>query len=307
MGNDGTGDSSPRKDDNPESGKPFKKARYAWEVKGKLHLKNNTQQQNSNNDPEQTTSTAGQSMSRDVQIISRDEELTFRSEQNEFGNEPFDPIPNNNDEGEVNNNYDISMNNNNYNFEDNNITGNHNAHTNRCCTETIAARSERIMDLNNPEEDLGSPSRTNENQSPPTPPSPRREGYSDYYLLRWQTRQVARGYVDNTINRVLEHWMVAPSCDCDGNVIDEEAILMAIQSHGLRQESRGSAEEPLDSHIREGVQSTRDNNTNAHNETRNVEGDGANFEDDDENETDFLDAAVSVAISKKGLSTSSFE
>lgn len=62
----------------------------------------------------------------------------------------------------------------------------------------------------------------------------------DYYLHKWQARQVAKGYMDNTINRVLETCRIAPfdaselieNCEQDGQV-EDEGILMAIQSHGL--------------------------------------------------------------------------
>lgn len=75
----------------------------------------------------------------------------------------------------------------------------------------------------------------------------------DLYLARWQARQMAKGFVDNTINRVLDSWLMAPlpvsfennrhlALDVaefldnlpGGNRIENEGILMAISAHGLQ-------------------------------------------------------------------------
>lgn len=296
MGKEDAGESSSssssKDDNNSDDAKPLKKARYVWEVKGKLHLKNKHKHQNSSDEPQQSTSRAPTVPEPEISrlIVPRVPSIN-------------NDVPPHNNNFEDNNNQEDDNNNH---FENNN-----NVYTNRCCMEPIAARAERIMEIEVPREDLqGSSSKTEESQSP----NPKNE---DYYLLRWQARQVAKGFVDNTINRVLEHWLDAPfdaadlveNCESDGRLVDEEAILMAIQSHGLRQDSASSAGVRPDGagaavQQIEIAQSAMDNYENAHNEMKNSGGDGGKCEEDP---MDFLNAAVSVAISKKGLSSSSYD
>lgn len=150
-------------------------------------------------------------------------------------------------------------------------------------------------------------------------PNPKNE---DYYLLRWQARQVAKGFVDNTINRVLEHWTLAPfdasdfveNCDDDGQV-EDEGIWMAIQSHGLRQDSpqggsSGGQESSNPVAYQEIAKSALDNYQNVHNELRQTKQNHSESRNETlelDNQMDFLNAAVSVAISEKGLSSCSYE
>lgn len=61
-------------------------------------------------------------------------------------------------------------------------------------------------------------------------------------LKKWQARQVAKGFVDNTINRVLENYVVAPSFgemhspeNNRANDMEDRAVSMAIINHGLVQ------------------------------------------------------------------------
>lgn len=64
-------------------------------------------------------------------------------------------------------------------------------------------------------------------------------------LKRWQACQVAKGYVDNTINKVLENYIMvtSPSYSLEesrfqlfrGNDMEDTAVLMAIRNHGLVQ------------------------------------------------------------------------
>lgn len=69
-------------------------------------------------------------------------------------------------------------------------------------------------------------------------------------VLRWQTRQMARAVVDNTINQVLEDMGFTPPPENEEDIIsfdifpaahthnregiENQAVLMAIQSHGLQ-------------------------------------------------------------------------
>ncbi|KAJ2949538.1 hypothetical protein O0L34_g15458 [Tuta absoluta] len=81
----------------------------------------------------------------------------------------------------------------------------------------------------------------------------------DQCIARWQARQMAKGFVDNTINRVLDSWMMQPlPADIDNrflaldvaefinnlpgdNSIENEGILMAISAHGLQNTSTSSS------------------------------------------------------------------
>lgn len=64
-------------------------------------------------------------------------------------------------------------------------------------------------------------------------------------LKRWQACQVAKGYVDNTINVVLENYIMVTSSSYSveesrfqlfrGNDMEDTAVMMAIRNHGLVQ------------------------------------------------------------------------
>ncbi|XP_046734411.1 uncharacterized protein LOC124404370 [Diprion similis] len=61
-------------------------------------------------------------------------------------------------------------------------------------------------------------------------------------LKKWQARQVAKGFVDNTINRVLENYVISlpfnemyPRLNPRTDDMEDRAVAMAIQNHGLVQ------------------------------------------------------------------------
>ncbi|CAK9817830.1 hypothetical protein ANTPLA_LOCUS9506 [Anthophora plagiata] len=64
-------------------------------------------------------------------------------------------------------------------------------------------------------------------------------------LKRWQACQVVKGYVDNTINKVLEKYIMETSTSYSleesrfqlfrGNDMEDTAVMMAIRNHGLVQ------------------------------------------------------------------------
>lgn len=139
----------------------------------------------------------------------------------------------------------------------------------------------------------------------------------DYYISKWQARQIARGFVDNTINSVLESWSNPPpqfdaqdfvdnfENDCQ---VKDESILMAIQSHGLQYPKTTNQQTVsfLYTNDNEMIEeSTMDNFENYQNELIKQNNDTLMRCDDTNNDPiDFLNAAVSVAIQKKGLSYS---
>ncbi|XP_013183654.1 uncharacterized protein LOC106129599 [Amyelois transitella] len=74
-------------------------------------------------------------------------------------------------------------------------------------------------------------------------------------ISRWQAKQMANGFVDNTINRILEAWASPPlneprvraleAADYFNNLpgynsVENEGILMAISAHGLQSASSSS-------------------------------------------------------------------
>ncbi|VVC87430.1 uncharacterized protein LOC126966863 [Leptidea sinapis] len=104
-------------------------------------------------------------------------------------------------------------------------------------------------------------SNSNELQSQSSNPIMNSNYYTeDQCIARWQARQMAKCFVDNTINRVLDNWMLAPlPPDADNNrvlaldvaefinnlpgdnTIENEGILMAISAHGLQNTSNASS------------------------------------------------------------------
>lgn len=156
----------------------------------------------------------------------------------------------------------------------------------------------------------------------------------EYLLHKWQTRRLARGFVDNTINTILENWKSIPvnfdasdlveNCE-NGGQVEDEGILMAIQSHGLQPSFSNplrryrNGEGSLNLHVGEmsrfdnirfdwnavqdqleRARSAPENHKNDNKENEeNKECDNSQVEDPME----FLNAAVSAAIEKKGLSS----
>lgn len=64
---------------------------------------------------------------------------------------------------------------------------------------------------------------------------------NEEYLHKWQTKRIAQSFIDNTINMILENWKISPFDAADlvencanGGQVEDEGILMAIQSHGLQ-------------------------------------------------------------------------
>lgn len=146
---------------------------------------------------------------------------------------------------------------------------------------------------------------------------------------------MAKSFVDNTINSILEHCNYAPydaadfveNCE-NGEKLEDEGILMAIQSHGLQSTSgttlysgsanniNGESSRQQDislrndsiSYIRppELDESTLDNAENAFYECtkeRSPDTDANEINIEMADQMDFLNAAVSIAIQKKGLSS----
>ncbi|KAJ8953144.1 hypothetical protein NQ318_017171 [Aromia moschata] len=291
MSNHEKGEHSRRTEPN-EDEKPLKKARYVWEVKGKYHLKDSFKNNNGITKNNNADSSLPHSSKKHVEV-----------------NPPKKIEDKNNSAKKQNDSCSSS----------------------KCCIESFLAKTEAIMDSDVDDDDIPMSNIDCNilNEIPVTlvSPVPRNQ---DYYLRKWQARQIARGFVDNTINSVLETWINPPfdaadfveNCDNDGQV-EDDAILMAIQSHGLQSNlflPRTRKEIAL---IRspEIEESTLDNFENYQNELIKEQeinssastADSISYDSNISNQADevdleigdpmdFLDAAVSVAIQKKGLS-----
>lgn len=165
-------------------------------------------------------------------------------------------------------------------------------------------------------------------------------------LRRWQACQVAKGFVDNTINKMLENFILPaesysvedPECRVfRGNDMENTAVMMAIRNHGLVQTAdQGSQsdnfynnETPWTNNDNtnvpccpsSNVQETEDiSNSIAASSTNSLKSndpvevphcngstwDVGKIADNDQQE-DFLERAVAEAIKKKGLSALSVD
>lgn len=302
MGNDGTGECSQRTDNDniKEEGtgdteRPLKKARYVWQVKGKYHLKDDV-----NNADKESPECSKESPSGSSKDTKKDE-----------------------------------LNNNNC-CKDNNDKC-----SGRCYAESLIEQADMIMAHEDTSDEEYPPNNIEKSISDEIPVTlvTSNQKNQDYYLRKWQARQAAKGYMDNTINRVLETCRVAPfdasdlieNCENDGQV-EDEGILMAIQSHGLQpgvpewngprcnEEHSESNPASVVTSIEEIEESTLDNFQNTYNELlkKQLKDDENENEKEKEEEqktlenvgmgdhNNFLDAAVSFAIQEKGLSSQTF-
>lgn len=260
MGIDDSGEHS--QTTNSDGERPFKKAKYAWQVKGRSHLKEKNTPQNE----DVSTDTNSESTNDTTQRCRN-------CAQNNYLN-------------------------------------------------TILNHSEYLMD------DVGKSSKS----QVPVSMVPKTKKTYDQYLAIWQANQLAKCFLDNTINTVFEKWMIAPFDDANdliencenGGIVEDEGILMAIQSHGLQSNSNipndggmsySDSGETRSTDLPECTCNSRKPSTTKQPET------ARNNEDIDisttiHNQTvitnpvepsvnvehfDFLSTAVAVAIQKKGL------
>ncbi|XP_060526612.1 uncharacterized protein LOC132702162 [Cylas formicarius] len=254
-----------REPDSIEEGKPLKKARYVWEVKGKHHMKK-TEAHSPRN-----------------QEVPNPSGVTMRELQG-----PSD-----------------------------------------CCLESFLSKTEEILDRDySDDEEKSSLENVIENEIPVTLVLARPKN-QDYYLRLWQAQQIARSYVDNTVNSMLERFndrsldvsSLIEDCENDGQV-EDDAILMAIQAHGLQ--SVVLQQSPRQSEVEsrcdkpavdlicenyENYQRERENEFSVTSTSSSTSGgtpssNSNQFEEDLSDQMDFLNAAVSVAIQEKGLTYS---
>ncbi|KAI8434376.1 hypothetical protein MSG28_012425 [Choristoneura fumiferana] len=221
------GESSSKRQENGDASptRPLKKARFAWQVKGKYHLKNGT--------PEHSKTSSAVASELDRASSSSDNEIECNgaagnTEQNleRLGDYLLKPS------------------------------------TSLSPDKLNYPRYASSYDNNSSSNSISSCGNSQENRSIPMSMVVSASFSEDQCIARWQARQMAKGFVDNTINRVLDSWMVAPlPTEMDNNrflaldvaefinnlpgdnSIENEGILMAISAHGLQNTSSSSSNE----------------------------------------------------------------
>lgn len=147
---------------------------------------------------------------------------------------------------------------------------------------------------------------------------------TDDAMLHWQELQITRSIADNTVNRVVESYttLFDDAEDAPNTGLEESAILMAINEHGLQQPPQNN-EATLRNHrdyLADRMTANFDfdqcfndidDDTESDDDDDVADDDSGSGFDDNENgggddsaqHVDFMEAAVAVAIRKKGLTT----
>ena len=173
-----------------------------------------------------------------------------------------------------------------------------------------------------------------------TPEFDEQERRSREKLKGWQAFQVAKGFVDNTINRVMEHYIMAPAGtffledpwlrSFRGDEMENTAVSMAIRNHGLVPSTNLPESNPFFSNrtlnflngdnfpyysLNPSVPENFPSSTSSSSAPDFAPATSGQVEisperslleektDDSDQEHDFLERAVAEAIKKKGLST----
>ncbi|KAL4717179.1 hypothetical protein ACJJTC_017066 [Scirpophaga incertulas] len=241
------GESSSRQQENGDASgpeRPFKKARFAWQVKGKYHLKNET-----NNSPRPIPVPKNKSDGAGSSCSSTNTSNSFvgNTEQNL----------------EILGDYLLKQD---FNTLDSVITDTDKSlltSSTKLSTETVEYPRYVSSYENNNSADSIIENYENENFSIPLSMVVSNSCSEDQCIARWQAKQMAKGFVDNTINRVLDSWTQHPLPSSMYNSrflaldvaefinnlpgadsIENEGILMAISAHGLQNTSGASGNSP---------------------------------------------------------------
>nr|XP_049702510.1 uncharacterized protein LOC126055830 [Helicoverpa armigera] len=214
------------------SERPLKKARFAWQVKGKYHLKNETSGQPKTSttesiDPPAVAGSSGSGSSNNIgteQNLERLGDYLMKQDFNTLDSVMAEP-----DNSHLN------------------PSATDNFQYPRYVSSRVEALPRHILqtDYNYNDDD--------EMESVPMSLVPSQCYTEDQCIARWQARQMAKGVVDNTINRVLDTWVHVPVPPEDNstrtlaldvadfinnlpsdNSVENEGILMAISAHGLQ-------------------------------------------------------------------------
>lgn len=242
---DSVGESSSKRQENGDapsgSERPLKKARFAWQVKGRYHLKNET------NDPN-GPSTA----------LANEADRAGPSSESKECSSSF--VGNTEQNLEILGDYLLKQD---FNTLDSVITDTDKSlltPSTRISTDTQPYPRYVCSYDSNRSSTFTSNSGDSEHEVIPMSVVVTNNYSEDQCIARWQARQMAKGFVDNTINRVLDSWTHPPlPPDMDNsrflaldvaefinnlpgdNSIENEGILMAISAHGLQNASNSSS------------------------------------------------------------------
>ncbi|CAG9790961.1 unnamed protein product [Diatraea saccharalis] len=249
------------------SERPHKKARFAWQVKGKYHLKNES------SDSSMPT----------MSLMSETDKDGPSSDSKDCTNKSF--VGNTEQNLEILGDYLLKQDFTDFNSPTTNtdislftssprLNADVVHYPKYVCSFNSNNRSSSTFDITNNAEFVAVPMSMIVSQS-------YRE---DECISRWQSRQIAKGFVDNMINRVIDSWTHAPlpphmdisrlaaldAAEFVNNLpepysrrrlndsIENEGILMAISAHGLQNTSNSSSNN--DSEDKEETSSTTNNN-----------------------------------------------
>ncbi|CAH0588098.1 unnamed protein product [Chrysodeixis includens] len=242
---DSTGGSSRKGQENgdasSESERPLKKARFAWQVKGKYHLKNDASEISKTSrmeslDPDLAGSSGSASSSKNVGAEQNLEILGDYLLKQDFNTlDSVHPVISDPEKS---------------------------IHKPGSSVPTEKLQYPRYVSSfdNVTNNELRTNDNSNEFGSHPISMVASPNLTEDHYIARWQAKQMAKGVIDNTINRVLDSWIQVPlPQEEDGsrflaldvtdfinnlpgdNSIENEGILMAISAHGLQNTSNSNS------------------------------------------------------------------
>ncbi|XP_015124253.1 uncharacterized protein LOC107046211 [Diachasma alloeum] len=146
-------------------------------------------------------------------------------------------------------------------------------------------------------------------------------------LRRWQACQMAKGFVDNTINRVMENYILGPQVDASqfrlfrGTDMEDTAVMMAIRNHGLVHSGQFEDESDLYQSFSNSVERNEfpksknfdiplgatSSKIISSSQIDNCQESMKEKNDEGGDEQDFLERAVAEAIKIKGLSALSVD
>lgn len=229
-----------------ESERPLKKARFAWQVKGKYHLKNDLKDTNTKStDAIAAPDVAGSSSSAssDNNNIGSEENLEIIGDylmRRDFNT--LDSVYTTTDQSFLLPKPNISN-------EELSYPRYVSSYEQNMVSSALKRTSESTDEMNMVPMSMVVSQNFAEEQC----------------IARWQAKQMVKGFVDNSINHVLDFWIQAPLPPEDepsryvaldvadfinnlpgDNSIENEGILMAISAHGLQQPTRSNSTNLVD-------------------------------------------------------------
>ncbi|XP_028043600.1 uncharacterized protein LOC114253056 isoform X1 [Bombyx mandarina] len=215
-------------DGSTDSERPLKKARFAWQVKGKYHLKNE------NSDSSEDSTVPGPSLSSESNSSDIETKQNLEILGDYFLNQDFNTI-----ESVITDSEKSLL-------------------TPSTSVSNGKLQYPRYVSSNDNNENCRTSGGFNSAMSVPMSMVVSQNYTEDQCIARWQERQMTKGFVDNTVNSILESReyvslltavrnsrFVALDVaelvnESPGQNIENEGILMAISAHGLQNQNTSS-------------------------------------------------------------------